>query len=76
MPFGLTNVPAIMQRLIDRVLADHKKYALAYMDDIIIFSSDFESHLLMLLLYSKPLATTSLPSNRANAASPNVRCVS
>ena len=31
MPFGLTNAPAIMQHLIDRVLAPHKKYALAYM---------------------------------------------
>jgi hypothetical protein len=25
MPFGLTNAPVIMQRLIDRVLAPHKK---------------------------------------------------
>jgi len=45
MPFGLTNALAIMQRLIDRVLAPHKKYALAYMDDIIIFSPTFEQHL-------------------------------
>jgi hypothetical protein len=29
MPFGITNAPTIMQRLIDRVLAPHKKYALA-----------------------------------------------
>jgi hypothetical protein len=28
-PFGITNAPIIMQRLIDRVLAPHKKYALA-----------------------------------------------
>ena len=45
MHFGLTNALAIMQRLIDRVLAPHKKYALAYMDDIIIFSPTFEQHL-------------------------------
>ena len=44
MPFGLTNAPAIMQQLIDRVLAPHKRYALAYMDDIIIFSATFEDH--------------------------------
>jgi putative NADPH-quinone reductase len=45
MPFNLTNAPAIMQRLIDRVLAPHKKYALAYMDDIIVLSPTFEQHL-------------------------------
>ena len=44
MPFGLTNAPAIMQQLIDRVLAPHKRYALAYMDDIVIFSATFEDH--------------------------------
>jgi hypothetical protein len=40
-----TNAPAIMQRRIDRVLAPHKKYALAYMDDIIVLSPTFEQHL-------------------------------
>ena len=37
------------------MLADHKKYALAYMDDIIIFSSDFESHLLHVTAVLKTL---------------------
>ena len=55
MPFGLTNAPAIMQRLIDKVLTPHKKYALAYMDDIIIFSSDFATHLEQLSAVLKTL---------------------
>jgi hypothetical protein len=45
MHFGLTNAPAVMQRLIDRVLSPFKSFALAYMDDIVIFSTSFEEHL-------------------------------
>jgi hypothetical protein len=45
MPFGLTNDPAVMQTLIDLVLLPFKSFALAYMDDIVIFSTNFEEHL-------------------------------
>jgi len=42
MPFGLTNAPATMQRLIDRCLEEMLgKSAVAYLDDIIIYS-DYE----------------------------------
>lgn len=46
MPFGLTNAPATWQRLIDQVLGvDLEEYVLVYLDDIIIISPDFETHL-------------------------------
>lgn len=46
MPFGLTNAPATFQRLVDNVLgADLQPSVLVYLDDIIIVSQDFESHL-------------------------------
>jgi putative NADPH-quinone reductase len=45
MPFDLTNAPAVVQRLIDRVLSPFKSFALAYMDEIVIFSTSFEEHL-------------------------------
>ncbi|CAJ0964630.1 unnamed protein product [Ranitomeya imitator] len=45
MPFGLQGAPATFQRAMDRVLAPHKAYAAAYLDDIVIFSPDWESHL-------------------------------
>ena len=46
MPFGLTNAPASWQRLIDTVLgADLEPIVHVYLDDIIIISPDFSTHL-------------------------------
>jgi hypothetical protein len=46
MPFGLINAPASFQRLMNAVLAGISwEYALAYIDDIIIYSKTFEKHL-------------------------------
>ena len=46
MPFGLTNAPATFQRFMDAVLAGLKwNILLVYLDDIFVFSSTFEQHL-------------------------------
>ena len=46
MPFGLTNAPATFQRLINNVLRQAlKKYALVYLDDVIIFSKTIDDHI-------------------------------
>ena len=45
MPFGLMNAPAIFQQLMEQVLQDHKAFARPYIDDVIIFSSDWTTHL-------------------------------
>lgn len=46
MPFGLTNSPATWERLIDSVLgADLQPSVLVYLDDIVVVSQDFETHM-------------------------------
>lgn len=46
MPFGLCNVPATFERMIDSLLRGLKwSTCLCYLDDLIVFSATFESHL-------------------------------
>lgn len=45
MPFGLHSAPATFQRLLDQLISQHfEDFAVAYLDDIIIFSRTFEEH--------------------------------
>ena len=44
-PFGLAQAPAYFQALISKVLKGLHKFAVMYLDDIIIFSKDEEEHL-------------------------------
>ena len=46
LPFGLTSAPATFQRLMEQVLHGlHWKTLLLYLDDVIVISPDFASHL-------------------------------
>ena len=44
MPFGLKNSPTVFQKLTSRVLEPCSAFALPYIDDIVIFSKDWEEH--------------------------------
>lgn len=45
LPFGLTSAPACFSRLMERVMRGlHWKILLLYLDDIIVFSEDLDSH--------------------------------
>jgi len=45
MPFGLTNVPASFQQWMNEIPSDyHDIFCVAYLDDILVFSSDEETH--------------------------------
>ena len=49
LPQGITNGPATFQRVINHILGPARwKYALAYIDDVIIYSKTFNEHLLHL----------------------------
>ena len=46
MPFGLKNASLTFQNLMRQVLADHwGEFCMAYFDDIIVYSSDWDSHI-------------------------------
>ena len=46
MPFGLTNAPSVFQELMNKVLSGvRNRYAIAYLDDVIVFSETFDDHL-------------------------------
>lgn len=46
LPFGLCNVPSTFQRLVDMALGGMTwEVCLAYLNDLIIFSSTFEQHI-------------------------------
>lgn len=49
MPFGLCNAPATFERLMDNILRGLKwQTCLCYLDDVVVFSKDFDTHLLRL----------------------------
>lgn len=65
MPFGLTNAPATFQRLIDRVVGyDLEPHVFAYLDDIVILTSTFEQHLIILTKVLDRLIEAGLTLNR------------
>ncbi len=43
MPFGLRNAPQTFQRHIDQILSSCE-FAIAYVDDVIIGSEDYDTH--------------------------------
>jgi len=45
MPFGLRNAPATFPRLVFKLLTGLETFAVAYLDDVIIFSDSWEEHL-------------------------------
>ena len=45
MPFGMKNTPATFQHLMDTVLDDTHEFARCYLDNICIFSMDWNDHL-------------------------------
>jgi len=46
LPFGLTSAPATFQRLMEQVLSGlHWKTLLVYLDDVILFSPNFQTHI-------------------------------
>src|SRR6202035_1319877 len=43
-PMGATGSPSHMQKKMDKLLEEHAEYAKAYIDDILVYSDDYDSH--------------------------------
>ena len=65
MPYGLMNSPSTFALVMSKALTDSTwKYSLTYVDDIIIFSSDFKQHIYtqFLINFVQPIYALSLQS--------------
>lgn len=64
MPFGLSNAPAELQRLVDKLFGpEFDKNTFAYLDDLICISSNFLEHLELLRKVHKALKAAGLTVN-------------
>ncbi len=61
MPFELTNTPATFQKMMNKLLEDYiEKFVEVYVDDIIIYSKNFEEYLIYLKKVLKALDEVNL----------------
>ncbi|KII62053.1 Retrovirus-related Pol polyprotein [Thelohanellus kitauei] len=63
LPFGLCNAPSTFQRLMDNIFRD-VKCCIAYLDDLLIFSSSYDSHLEDIKLCLDKIGQAGLKLNR------------
>ncbi|CAM4552757.1 unnamed protein product [Caretta caretta] len=63
MPFGLHGAAATFQRLMNQVLSPDNSYAIAYIDDIVIYSANWEEHLWHLANVLRALGEAGLTAN-------------
>lgn len=65
MPFGLTNAPATQQRLVDKLFygPEFENSVFAFLDDIILVSGDFKTHISLLKKVHEKLKFAKLTIN-------------
>ena len=62
MSFGLTNAPASFQELINDTLREYLDiFVLAYLDDILIFLTDYKQHIQYIRIVLQKLREKDLP---------------
>jgi len=63
LPFSLHGAPVTFQRLMDRVLWPHQKYAVAYLDDIVIHGEEWGTYLQQVTAVLRALRWVGLTAN-------------
>jgi len=51
MPMGLKNAPSEFQNIMNNILIPYLKFAIVYLDDVLIYSDSFEQHLKHLRIF-------------------------
>lgn len=74
MPFGLVGAPATFQRMMNDILAGLESYAAAYMDDVVIFSADWDEHLQHLKVVFGKLQESGLTVRRTKCQLGRMEC--
>jgi Reverse transcriptase (RNA-dependent DNA polymerase)/RNase H-like domain found in reverse transcriptase len=70
MPFGLKNAPSHFQRAIDTILGSYRfEFALAFIDDIVIFSKSLAEHILHVSLVLEALQKVGMTVSEAKCHS-------
>ena len=75
MPFGLHGAPATFQRMMDQLLNGIGDYSAAYLDDLVIYSDDWEKHLLHLRTVLGRLREAGLTAKPAKCQLGNNQCI-
>lgn len=64
MPFGLCNAPQTMSRLMDEIIPPDLRYCVfGYLDDLVIVSEDFPSHIDVLVRIASQFRKANLTLN-------------
>lgn len=64
MPFGLCNAPQTLCRLMDKVITSNlREFVFVYMDDLLVVSQNFETHIDRLRVVAKCLSDSNLTIN-------------
>lgn len=64
MPFGLINAPFTFQKIMNKIFKDYKwKFVNVYLDDVIIYSENFDQHMMHLKLVLQKILNHGLKIN-------------
>ena len=63
MPFGVRNAPACFQELMQRVLREQRAWATAYIDDVVVYSTSWDDHLIHIASVLQVLKQAELTAN-------------
>ena len=74
-PLDLMNAPAVFQRFMEQIFKDYRDHFMVpYLDDLLVFSSDFSSHLKHLQLTLQRLKNMASKSQQKNVGYSEVKC--